>query len=300
MTNGLKKTIRAMMTASLVKATEKQEKSSMANSNILRGGKLNANAGIEAWYMRELEKLCKAMTKECVRELEKLYSRTDEQITFAEDDSISSQMRIKLNYLRKKYGEKFADKSKDLSKKLLSKLITYSWVAVTASIKQIAPDIKVRKNLTSAEEEAVKAAIFENVSLIKSIPEQYFKEITGVMSRAILGGQGIESVIPHLAHYEGVTWRRAKNIARDQAHKTYEALSLRRFRTLGFTDFEWIHSGGSQRPRDYHKYVLNHKIFPINDPPRIISGDNATTGYPGDLPGCRCTMRPIIKLEEEK
>lgn len=54
---------------------------------------------------------------------EKLYAKEDDQIKFAEDAGISSQMRIKLNYLQKKYGDKFAEKSKELSKKLLTKLI---------------------------------------------------------------------------------------------------------------------------------------------------------------------------------
>lgn len=71
----------------------------MVQSQIIRGGKLNANAGIESWYMGELEKLSRTMTRECARELKKLYAQEDEQIKFAEDDSISSQMRIKLNYL---------------------------------------------------------------------------------------------------------------------------------------------------------------------------------------------------------
>lgn len=95
----------------------------MAQSQIIRGGKLNANAGIESWYMGELEKLSWAMTRECARELKKLYAKEDDQIKFAEDAGISSQMRIKLNYLQKKYGDKFAEKSKELSKKLLTKLI---------------------------------------------------------------------------------------------------------------------------------------------------------------------------------
>lgn len=273
----------------------------MAKSQIIRGGKLNANAGIESWYRAELEKLSRAMTRECARELKKLYAREDDQIKFAEDDSISSQMRIKLNYLQKKYGDKFAEKSKELSKKLLAKLITYSWVALNAAVKQISPELKARKELTPEEDQAAKAAIFENVNLIKSIPNQYFKEITGVVSRAILGGQGVESITKHLEHYEGVTYRWAKNIARDQTHKTYEALSLRRAKTLGFTHFEWIHSGGSQQPRSYHMrehpHGLNHGIFRIDAPP-VIDPNTETRGYPGQLPNCHCTMRPVLKFED--
>ena len=95
---------------------KKQAKSSMAQSQIIRGGKLNANAGIESWYMGELEKLSRAMTRECARELKKLYAKEDEQIKFAEDAGISSQMRIKLNYLQKKYGDKFAKSQKSCPK----------------------------------------------------------------------------------------------------------------------------------------------------------------------------------------
>lgn len=273
----------------------------MAQSQIIRGGKLNANAGIESWYMAELEKLSRAMTRECARELKKLYAKEDGQIKFAEDDSISSQMRIKLNYLQKKYGDKFAEKSKELSKKLLAKLVTYSWVALNAAVKQISPELKARKKLTPEEEEAAKAAIFENRNLIESICSQYFKEITGVISRAILGGQGVESIVPRLDYYKGVTSRRAKNIARDQVHKTYEALSLRRAVTLGFTHFEWIHSGGSQQPRSYHMREhpsgLNHGIFRIDEPP-VIDQSTGTRGYPGQLPNCHCTMRPVLKFED--
>lgn len=271
----------------------------MAKATIIRGGRLNANAGIEAWYISELEKLTNAMTRECAKELKQLYAKDDEQIKIAQDASISSQMRIRLNYLNKKYGKKFADKSKELSKKMLSKLITYSWVAVSAALKDISPDLRVQKKLTSEEEESAKAAVFENQNLIESICSQYFKDVTGVVSRAIMNGEGVESITPHLDYYKGVSSRRAKNIARDQVHKTYEALSLRRCVTLGFTQFEWLHSGGSQRPREYHRDVLNHNIFDINNPPRIISKDNPTTGYPGQLPNCRCTMRPVLKLDKK-
>ena len=124
-----------------------------------------------------------------------------------------------------------------------------------------------------------------------------------MISRAILGGQGVESITKHLEHYEGVTHRRAKNIARDQTHKTYEALSMRRAKTLGFTHFEWIHSGGSQQPRSYHMREhpsgLNHGIFRIDHPP-VIDPNTGTRGFPGDLPNCHCTMRPVLKFEDEE
>ena len=72
---------------------------------------------------------------------------------------------------------------------------------------------------------------------------------------------------------------------------------------LGFTHFEWIHSGGSQQPRSYHMRAhpsgLNHGIFRIDEPP-VIDPNTGTRGFPGDLPNCRCTMRPVLKFEDEE
>ena len=62
--------------------------------------RLNVNAGIMSWYVKELKKLTKKMTDECARELIKIYSKGHEQIAL--DESISSQARIALNELNKR------------------------------------------------------------------------------------------------------------------------------------------------------------------------------------------------------
>ncbi len=47
------------------------------------------------WYVKELQKLSKQMTKECTEELAKIYKKGYPQIAF--DESLSSQARIALN-----------------------------------------------------------------------------------------------------------------------------------------------------------------------------------------------------------
>lgn len=80
--------------------------------NKLTSVRLNVNAGIMTWYVNELQKLTRAMTKECKQELVNIYKKGYPQIAF--DESISSQARITLNQLYKKYGDKFSAKAKDL------------------------------------------------------------------------------------------------------------------------------------------------------------------------------------------
>lgn len=89
--------------------------------NQLISNRLNVNAGIMSWYVKELQKLTQQMTKECKQELAKIYKKGYPQIAF--DESVSSQARIALNQLYKKYGDKFSNKAKSLSKSLLKKRI---------------------------------------------------------------------------------------------------------------------------------------------------------------------------------
>ena len=87
--------------------------------NQLISNRLNVNAGIMSWYVKELRKLTQQMTKECKQELAKIYKKGYTQVAF--DESISSQARIALNQLYDKYSDKFTKRSKTLVKSLLKK-----------------------------------------------------------------------------------------------------------------------------------------------------------------------------------
>lgn len=112
---------------------------------------------------------------------------------FAQDESISSQIRIALNELQKKYGDKFSERSKELIKQLLKKTNRYSNLQINEAIKSMvgdkSKDFALKGSAISPEKaEIMKALTFENVSLIKSIPNEYFKQITGAVSRSIQNG----------------------------------------------------------------------------------------------------------------
>lgn len=119
------------------------------------------------------------MTKECKQELAKIYKKGYPQIAF--DESVSSQARIALNQLYKKYGDKFSNKAKSLSKSLLKKTNKYSNSQINTALKTMlgasAKDFLLKGSAISPEKsEIMKALIFENVSLIRSIPNEYFKQ----------------------------------------------------------------------------------------------------------------------------
>ena len=66
-------------------------------------------------------------------------------------------------------------------------------------------------------------------------------------------------------------------------------------RDVGITQFKWVHAGGSKDPRNYHKNVLNGKVFNVDDPP-IIDQKTGERGYPGQAINCKCYQVPVIEF----
>ena len=266
----------------------------------LISNRLHPNAGIMAWYVRELRKLSREMTKECRKVLKEIYSRGYEGISF--DESLSSQVRIALNQLMQKYGDKFSDRAKKLSKSLIKRTDRYSNGQVKQALSDMlgdkAKNFALSGSAISAEKaDAIKALLFENVSLIKSIPNEYFKQITGAVARSIENGNGISWLASELKKYGYSTERRAQLIAQDQTRKAYNSINLRNFQEAGIRKFKWLHSGGSAHPREYHRDVLNGNIYDMNDPP-VIDPKTGEKGFPGQLPYCRCVMCAVLSFEE--
>ncbi len=274
--------------------------------NQLVSNRLNVNAGIMAWYVKELKKLTKGMTTECEKVLTAIYNNLDYQIEFdgvAMDDSISSQMRIALNRLLNKYYDKFSERSKRLIKKLLKDTNKYSNGQINNALKQMlgekAKDFALKGSAISPEKsEIMKALMFENVSLIKSIPDEYFKQITGAVARSIENGYGVKWLSSELLKYGAKSERRADLIAQDQTRKAYNTINLRNFQESGIRKFKWLHSGGSRDPRPYHKNVLDGQVFDIDTGAPNEAGKEPAYIYPGQEPYCRCVMQAVLDFED--
>lgn len=128
----------------------------------------------------------------------------------------------------------------------------------------------------------------ENVSLIKSIPEEYFKNIESIVYAGTTQGSQPSSMIKQIVNAGNTTTSRAKVIARDQTSKLNAALSQQRATNLGVEEYIWRTAGdGRVRPDHMSK---NGKVFRYDSPPK-------DTGHPGHDIQCRCVAQPIIKVE---
>lgn len=130
--------------------------------------------------------------------------------------------------------------------------------------------------------------IAENVSLIQSLPDEYYKKITNIVNDLTSRRRPANSIIKELRKAGIQTQKRAKLIARDQTQKLNAAITQGRQEALGITEYEWQISD-DERVRESH-FKNRGKIFRWDEPP-------AETGHPGEDIQCRCAALPIINLD---
>jgi len=225
---------------------------------------------------------------------------------FATDASIASIARINLNKLLRYITKLTQANAVKMSERMVGGLDRQSKVGLKSSLKKISEAMELKGGIDLPDvRDAFTASVNVNVDLIKTMTGDYVSAVRGAVNRSIQRGGGLESLIPDIEKFlkkEALKTRnKAKNVALDQTRKAYSALNSARMRRMNLQEFEWVHSGGGQRPRELHKIPypdgLNGGIFSLDDPP-VIDEKTGERGIPGQLPNCECTMRPIVRFDE--
>lgn len=283
---------------------KKKLKPTLSPNNIAKGRRLNYNAADQAEYVRELKILVKRMVKITKREIISFFEGRTAKTFFikqeqaaAMDESVASQARILTNHLINRLEQIFNLKAPKLAKKMVKKSARTSASALGSSLKQLSGGLTLKTNfVTAGMKEVVKATISENVSLIKSIAADYLGDVQKAVMRSITTGDGLENLVPAIEKFEGISYRKAKNIALDQTRKTFNNINKQRMQTIGVKKFEWVHSGGGDKPRKDH-IEMSGNIYSFDDLP-IIDQKTGERGIPGQAINCRCTMIPVTEYEE--
>lgn len=265
--------------------------------DMLRGTVLNYNAALYDQYSKALVALVLQMTNQCEREIIRYFKSDAAKEFFAQDESVASQSKILTNKLTEKFQQLFARKAQGLAEAMVSQADKASSASLHNSLKQLSGGLSLKTTvITGPMKEVMTASVAENVGLIKSISQKYMTDMQGAVMRSISTGNGLQDLVPFFEKHKGITIRRARFIASDQTKKAYSNLNEHRMQKLGLDKYEWIHSGGGAEPRELH-LRLNGKICSLSDPPIIqyAKGNQPEVrGKPGDLPGCRCKMKPVI------
>ena len=290
--------------------TEKRANWAKNRDTVLKGSKLAYNAAQQERYVAALELLVRQMAKETKKQLMRLFKgeisddffESQQKLT-AMDASLASQARILLNSLSRTFEAFFNLKATSLAKTMVEGATKTSASTVQESLKKLSGGLTLKTSVVSSGQEEVSTALIsENVNLIKSIPQEYLKDVTGSVMRSITTGRGIADLIPDLEKYEGITSRRAKNIALDQTRKAYNSINRQKLLNNNVKQFEWGHSGGSLHPRESHIKIAG-KIFSfenIEAEQAALGVPESDRGLPGEPINCKCYMRPIIVFETDE
>jgi len=191
---------------------------------------------------------------------------------------LSKQWRASFDTGAQELAEYFAQAASQRSDMQLKAILTKAGFAVAFK-------------LTPAQRDILEAVVAENVTLIKSIPEQYLTAVGGAVMRSVQTGRDVGGLRKELEEQFGVTRRRASLIARDQNQKATSAFNRARQLEIGVTKARWKHSHAGKTPRPTH-LANDGNLY-----------DVATGWYdphekewiwPGQLINCRCTSQSLF------
>lgn len=277
------------------------------------GNALNYNVGVQRAYIKRLTFMIDVLSKEVVQFVKTNYTFDAKDLDISNIDPVIVERFI--NYLYDKYGKEFEDKGQDAVRLMVYELLKISAVNIAANLKKvfkrtdvsamplsanINTDFMLESNYFAGElKDYTKAAIAENVSLIKSIPEEYLTKVQRLIYRSLTSGESSATLVKKLSKFTAVSKRRVELLALDQTRKLYAKVNAYRMQKLGAKKFEWIHSGGGREPRLSHM-AMSGKIYSFDDLP-IINKDNKheppQRGLPGEAPNCRCVIGFVYEFE---
>jgi uncharacterized protein with gpF-like domain len=202
---------------------------------------------------------------------------------------------LRLQRVLSKWGRKWISRfnslSREVAEKFADKATATTQASFAASLKEAG--FTVSFSATPAQRSAYAAVVAENVGLIRSIPQQFLKDVETSVWSSVMAGHDMNTLATDLKAKYDISWRRAALISRDQNNKAKAVMESVRRRELGIKEAIWIHSGGGKVPRPSHvKAGRDRQRFEVAkgwyDP------DEEKWILPGQLINCRCVSRPIL------
>lgn len=262
----------------------------------MRGEPIRPSTGVEARYQQRIDALLGEMMADVEKEMKAWGKQPSVETYFAEDVSVTDDIRKRFKTLWSKWQKMFDGKADNIVGPFITQSNKANSASVHASLKKLSGGLSLgTRKLDYDSTQVLKAAAAENVALIKSIPQQYLQRIEGAVYRSITHPEGRDYLIKEIERTKQVTKSRARMIAGDQTRKVNAALTQGRMEKVGVKKFEWVHVASSH-PRELHIH-LDGKIFSWDKPP-VIQKSPEIRGYPAQLVNCKCQCIPVFDFEE--
>lgn len=248
---------------------------------------IHPSAGLEAAYRKRLQDMLERMTADLMKRLKRTYRPAADRIGMDDDPVVS--LRSVMRIWGRIWVKRFDTASVDIAEMFAKRSQANLDIAFRKRLKDAGFTVKFRP--TERMVSTYRATVAEQVGLIKSIPQQYLKDVEGAVWRNVMEGSNLHGLSKELRQKYGVSYRRAAFIAEDQNAKARTVFEDARRSELGIEEAEWRHSHAGRRPRVTH-VAMDRKRYKIKQG----MWDSAVQKYiwPGMLPKCRCGSRSIL------
>lgn len=248
---------------------------------------LHPNEGTQARYREKIEKLVREMHHSVFYWVKARYKNNQ---PLAMDDSLpANELKRTIRELVRRWQKNFDQASLELAEYFARDVLMRTDTALASILRRGGFSVKFK--MTREMRDVFNATRAQNVALIKSIPQQYLKNVEGAVMRSVQTGRDLGSLAKELEKNYGVTKRRAAFIARSQNNLATASMNRARQTELGITKAKWRHSGGGKTKRPTH-VANNGKLYDVKkgwyDP------HEKKWILPGELPNCRCVSISVI------
>ena len=247
---------------------------------------IRPNAGLTARYNRRLASLIEEMHGSALYWIRATW-RANTPESLAQDVSPAAALRSAMRRLARRWQSKFDKLAPDLARYFATAASSRVDATLREALK--AAGVTISFKMTAAQNDVLQATIADNVALIRSIPQEHFKSVQGVVLRSVATGRDIGALTRELEDTYGVTKRRAAFIARQQNNLATATLTKTRQTELGVTKAVWQHSAGGKKPRPEH-VAFSGKTYDVAKGAYL----EGKWTWPGVEPRCRCVSLSVI------
>lgn len=262
---------------------------------------IKPSVAINAEYQKALLKLirqmrdsinyyCLAAYKPAIEEIKRADRQEGVHDAKPTPSEIMAKLKRVVSAIRKRYQKKFNHLAGKLPQAIVDKINQeVSRRIKNTLIKEMEVDFKWTPKLKLA----LKAAVQENVVLIKSIPQEYLKRVEFDINESVAQGRNMSELVEKLNKKAySITRRRAITIAYDQVNKITESVDRQRKMELGLNYAIWRHSNIPQEPRISHVHA-DGKEFDVRKG-CYIDGEYI---QPKQKINCNCSAQTILKFD---
>ena len=186
------------------------------------------NLGVEAAYRKSLKKLLREMRADVQDVLSKHYPQGLAQ------DGLFDGLQAALAALIRHWLNRLDKLAPQMAARFAEQSTQHTERAFQAALRDAG--FTVRFRMTERQQALFEAVLGGNVSLIRSVGQQYLGRVEESVWRSVNAGYSLSQLTKELRKDYGISERRAAFIARDQTNKAKAAIEKARRQELGITE----------------------------------------------------------------